>query len=197
MPPAVLRAAAVVGLLLLGGCQTSLQMSVVRAYIRFLPTMSDDVAELEAHYLGRDYPSHAPPPDSLAAVCALSERTVAGRTVFTCTPPGGARKHILYTHGGSYVNPLAGFHWSIVAALVEHTGATVTIPLYPLAPEHTYADGYRVVEAVYRELLADVPASAVVLCGDSAGGVHVDRSMTYGRKRARAGSTWRRSGLRA
>jgi acetyl esterase/lipase len=93
---------------------------------------------------------------------------VAGCAVHTATPKQGRRPlHIIYTHGGSFVNELMGAHWDIVAALVRATGATVTVPQYPLAPEHTHGAAFAMLEAVYR---ARVGGDPIVLCGDSAGG---------------------------
>lgn len=44
------------------------------------------------------------------------------------------------------------------------------MPLYGLGPQHTYREAYPFVTEVYRELLAEVDASAVTVAGDSAGG---------------------------
>ena len=46
----------------------------------------------------------------------------------------------------------------------------VEVPLYGLAPQHTYRDAYPFVHAVYRELAQEAPPGGVVLLGDSAGG---------------------------
>jgi len=68
------------------------------------------------------------------------------------------------------VNPLVSAHWRIIRQLIEKTGAAVTVPVYPLAPEHNYRATYSLLEQVYREVLASTPAAQVVFCGDSAGG---------------------------
>ncbi len=49
-------------------------------------------------------------------------------------------------------------------------GASVTVPIYPLAPEHTYRAAFPELETVYRNVLRDHADEAIVLCGDSAGG---------------------------
>jgi epsilon-lactone hydrolase len=76
----------------------------------------------------------------------------------------------VYTHGGGFVNPLRSGHWHTVRALVEATGATVTVPAYPLAPEHTHEATFRLLEQLHRDLLARVAPERIVHCGDSAGG---------------------------
>jgi acetyl esterase/lipase len=46
----------------------------------------------------------------------------------------------------------------------------VEVPLYGLAPQHTYREAYPFVRAVHRELIREAPPGGVVLVGDSAGG---------------------------
>jgi monoterpene epsilon-lactone hydrolase len=128
------------------------------------------VEDFRRRFQGRD-PSPAPIPDDLRAMCELREAQVHGWQVFTLRPRTGASPlHLIYTHGGAYVAPLLAAHWSIIGRLIEKTGASATVPLYPLAPEHTYRTTYTLLEQVYREVTASTPAGRVVLCGDSAGG---------------------------
>jgi hypothetical protein len=42
-------------------------------------------------------------------------------------------------HGGPYVVQTNIFHWLTYAAMVRDTGATVVVPIYPLAPQGTAA----------------------------------------------------------
>lgn len=122
-------------------------------------------------YQQRDYPAPAPIPGSLRERCGIREEQVQGQPVFTLIPKAGwSAAHIIYTHGGGYVDALRTPHWWIIDRLIEETGATVTVPIYPLAPEHTYRTAYALLEAVYRAVTEATPAARVVLCGDSAGG---------------------------
>lgn len=110
-------------------------------------------------------------PGSLRATAEVTERRVNGQPVFTLTPRTGASDwHIVYTHGGAYIHALLPAHWAIVAELMRVTGASVTVPIYPLAPEHRYRATYALLEQVYRDLLERVPAGRILLAGDSAGG---------------------------
>lgn len=128
-------------------------------------------AAFRDRFEGRDYPAPPPIPRALTAKCRIREREVEGHRVFTLTPKRETSPaHILYTHGGAYVNELVRPHWSIVGRLVEKTHAAVTVPIYPLAPEHSYRSTYSLMERVYRDVTATTPAGQVVLCGDSAGG---------------------------
>lgn len=83
---------------------------------------------------------------------------------------GNTRKHILYTHGGAYVNPLQRVHWLLVESLIRHTGASFTVPTYPLAPEHDHRRAFSLLEQLYISLCQEIPARNLFLMGDSAGG---------------------------
>lgn len=152
----------------------SLLQRVAELYLRYLgvrPRPTSDVEVIRRRYLGRAYPSPAPVARGLRALADVGEERIAGQTVYTLTPRrGGSAWHIVYTHGGAFVNPLQKAHWDVVAALIRATGATVTVPIYPLAPEHTYDEALRLLELVYRGLLRRVAPERIVLCGDSAGG---------------------------
>ncbi len=119
----------------------------------------------------RTYPLPPPVPAALQLAARVERRLVDGFDVFTVRPRVAPSDwHIMYLHGGSYVDELLREHWEVVLNLVRVTGATVTVPCYPLAPEHTHGVGNAYVEARYRELLQLVPSGRVVLMGDSAGG---------------------------
>lgn len=81
---------------------------------------------------------------------------------------GGA---VLYLHGGGYVVCSPRTHRPITARLALETGLPVLVPRYRLAPEHPFPAPLEDAVAAYRWLLGrGVPASGVVLAGDSAGG---------------------------
>jgi epsilon-lactone hydrolase len=149
----------------------SLGMQVARLFVRLQRRRTRTPAELDGAYVGRRTPAWPALPRRLRAACHVEEAEVLGRTVYTLTPrrrPSGW--HIVYTHGGSFVNPLVYAHWWIIEALVRTTGATVIVPMYPLAPEHAFARAHELLEVVYRGLVAKVAPARVVLAGDSAGG---------------------------
>jgi len=130
-----------------------------------------DAAAFRDRFVGREYPASAAVTEGVRACCDVRDERVLGQTVYTLTPRGHASGwHVVYTHGGGFVYPLRALHWEVIEALVRHTGASVTVPIYPLAPEHQFLETFRLLEHVYRTLLHHVPASRIVLCGDSAGG---------------------------
>jgi acetyl esterase/lipase len=102
-------------------------------------------------------------PPSLKGVTV--ERTdVAGWPVFTVSTSSttGRGSRAVYFHGGSFVYEISPQHWTLVADLVRSTGATILVPIYPLAPVAT--------ASAIVPLAADLAAEADVILGDSAGG---------------------------
>ncbi|MBO2460430.1 alpha/beta hydrolase [Actinomadura violacea] len=78
---------------------------------------------------------------------------------------------VLYLHGGGYVVCSPRTHRPITARLAVDTGLPVLVPRYRLAPEHPFPAPLEDAVAAYRWLLdRGVPASGIVVAGDSAGG---------------------------
>lgn len=104
----------------------------------------------------------APPNAAIRRVAEITERMIDGRRVLELTPrtPSGTR--MVYLHGGCYLYPIQSAHWGILAALIEQSGVSVTLPFYGLAPDHTVDDAYALLDQL------DVPGAW--LAGDSAGG---------------------------
>jgi epsilon-lactone hydrolase len=128
-----------------------------------------------------------PPPRAMRRRVDVSSRLFHGREVFTVRPKPRWRRHdragqpgqvlsgqalsghVLYLHGGAFVEGIFWWHWYFIARMVERLGMTFTVPLYPLAPEHDAATIGAFTLDLYRGLLADRPEPLVVM-GDSAGG---------------------------
>ena len=103
------------------------------------------------------------------AVCELAPLPT-GQSVYRLRPhrPAPGAPRVLYLHGGAYVRPITRFHWQALGDWVQATGAEVTVPLYPLAPEHSGRTALDAVAALCsRERLGNTPWC---LMGDSAGG---------------------------
>lgn len=109
------------------------------------------------------------PGAKIASRVAVSERAVAGCTVYDVQPKSSeAKAHILYLHGGAYCFELTPFHWDLIAELSERLSAQVTVPVYPLAPEHDFHAIYGAMTEIYRDTMGR--GHAVSIVGDSAGG---------------------------
>src|ERR1044072_1519846 len=101
----------------------------------------------------------------------ISKREVDGHLVWTIAPKENASlKHVIYLHGGAYVNSFASQHWALMSKLVETLNCTVVAPNYPHAPEHCVTDVFDLLVPVYCELAERVGSSNVTLMGDSSGG---------------------------
>jgi len=111
------------------------------------------------------------PPAVLSRRLAIAQREVCGFPLYEVKPLSGAGSlRILYLHGGAYVFEITPFHWNLIAELTERLGAHVTVPVYPLAPEHGFDAIYAMVGEVYRGVLAETQAEDIAFVGDSAGG---------------------------
>jgi acetyl esterase/lipase len=110
---------------------------------------------------------HRPPP-KIAARVAIARREVQGFPVYEVTPKAHGQMRILYLHGGAYVFEITKFHWALIAEMADRLGARVTVPVYPLAPEHDFHAMFDMVGEVYRGMLDE--GHDIVFMGDSAGG---------------------------
>lgn len=83
----------------------------------------------------------AAPTKALRRDAHLSRGVVDGAVVWTVTPKrhvdAAPRAQILYVHGSAYIHPMISFHWNRIHQLLKRTGATIVVPLYGLAPDHT------------------------------------------------------------
>lgn len=110
------------------------------------------------------------PPASLHQRFDMTTRSVDGFPVYEIAPKAGERKRILYLHGGAYVFEITPYHWGLIAEMAERLGFGITVPIYPIAPEHDFHAMFGMVGKVYRQMLDEAEAEDIVFMGDSAGG---------------------------
>jgi acetyl esterase/lipase len=116
--------------------------------------------------------THRPPP-RIAAKLDIRQHRVHGFPVYDVAPRGGTdpdAERILYLHGGAYVFEITSYHWSLIAELSERLAARITVPIYPIAPEHDFHAMFGMVRAVYDTMIEETPAEDIAFVGDSAGG---------------------------
>jgi epsilon-lactone hydrolase len=130
-------------------------------------------------YLGNQLASGKPsffdcpePTTKVKKTCQIARSQLNGRNVFTLTPKYTSKgnRHIIYLHGGAYVQCFNAFHWKFLAKLVERTGCTITAPDYPLAPTHSYKDAFSMVSELYRQIIETIDPGELIIMGDSSGG---------------------------
>ncbi len=118
-----------------------------------------------------DFNNSRLPPKRTEKICNIASYTANGRNVFVLSPKSRkATQHILYLHGGAYVQTFVRQHWKFLSNLVASTDSVITAPDYPIAPKHTFIDAFHMVISVYREMIANVGPHNIVVMGDSAGG---------------------------
>jgi len=107
------------------------------------------------------------PPANLAGRFRIETNELEGRPIYRLSPenarPG---RHILYLHGGAFCFEMTRHHWDFVADVAARLGATMTIPIYPLAPEARFEAIFGFVRQVYDRMAQQ---GEMVMMGDSAG----------------------------
>ena len=110
------------------------------------------------------------PPTLLRARLDITETNVDGFPVYEIAPKAGETRRILYMHGGAYVFEITSYHWGLIAEMAERLGFGITVPIYPIAPEHDFHAMFGMVGDVYRRMLEETDAADIIFMGDSAGG---------------------------
>jgi monoterpene epsilon-lactone hydrolase len=129
----------------------------------------ESVANLHASLPGLRKAGPARPTAKMQGELQISHRELDGHEVYQLSPktqlPSG---HVLYLHGGAYVRPISRFHWRLLHELVLRTGYSISVPLYPLAPEHHCEQTLAFTWRAYNQL-AEQCEEPPLLMGDSAG----------------------------
>ena len=140
------------------------------------PVFPHTAKEFRAHMQAREMPVDAPMPDSFESKFRVERWEAAGQHVVTLHPKAGRQKsgqgewHMLYFHGGGFILPMFKEHWPLAAAMVERCGVSISLPLYPVVPEHSHAEQDALADAAFAQLAARHDPQRIVLNGDSAGG---------------------------
>ena len=96
--------------------------------------------------------------------------TIGNMQVFEVPAENDTKPVVLYLHGGAYVHNFTSQYWKAMAEWAKTTGCGIVAPNYPLLPLHTAAEAHPLMLRLYRDLLKGIPASRVLIMGDSAGG---------------------------
>lgn len=153
--------------------RTSLRAQLFIAQLRLTRAKKTyaDVDELHKTIERRQSPGSVEPPARLWRKFTVTRREVRGHPCYTLRPKAPtSSKHVLYFHGGAYVHQIQRDHWTFFERLIDRTGCTVSVPVYPLAPDHKSDETVRMVKDAYNELLGDIDPGDRILMGDSAGG---------------------------
>ncbi len=110
-------------------------------------------------------------PDKLKSWYHTSQSEVEGMQMYHLERKDSSpSEHVYYIHGGAYVNNLVSAHWKILDRVLKKSNVSLTVPVYPLAPEAQVDEVQTKVFAGYEQLANKVGAEHTTVMGDSAGG---------------------------
>ena len=151
---------------------TSLGLWVARQVVRLGrdPKLASSV--LKKIYNRRAYPAPAQPTWRARRALDIHRGEHQGHLTFELHLKGHARstRRLLYLHGGGFVRPLHWAHWDACTSLARATGAQVTLPTYPLCPEHSLDECHEHLLSLYTTLAQRSDVEELIIAGDSAGG---------------------------
>jgi monoterpene epsilon-lactone hydrolase len=148
----------------------SLRAELLRLGLRWLVKSSGPIPDVAGSRKGyQAVKRFIPDPPKGTKVTRLAVGGV--KAVRVATAQSLADRHVLYLHGGGYMNGSPSHYRDFLWRIADATSATVLCIDYRLAPEHPYPAALDDAVAAYRWLLADgaVPQRMAVM-GDSAGG---------------------------
>ena len=154
------------GMLKLSATQRLLRATGVRNRLFPVAKLDHWAAHPRPPYTGR-------PPKRALKKIDVTRADLNGQPVYQVSPRSNAEiaGHLLYLHGGAYVLDLMPHvHWPAIATLATALRRTVTVPIYPIAPEHTYREVFPFLLQVYRRELETREPNSIAFMGDSAGG---------------------------
>ena len=114
----------------------------------------------------------------------VAETTLGGVPTLQVRPPGEARGHLMYFHGGAYLFGAARGYLGLASRLAIAGQVVVHVPDYRLAPDHPYPTPILDCVDAYAGLLASgADPARTFFCGDSAGGALTVSVMVHARDR--------------
>ena len=149
------------------GCSASFEAGLVRTVVKGRALTME---RFNNEMLDRSDKSTISAPSSVKFPRTVSESHFEGMQVFEMAPADDTKPMLFYLHGGAYIHNFDKNHWKSLADIASQTGCGLVAPNYPLLPLHTATEAHRLVLGLYADLLNRVPASRIVVAGDSAGG---------------------------
>lgn len=111
------------------------------------------------------------PPESLSKYLNVKKTHHNGHAVFTLSPLSNEGSiHILYLHGGAYVQGFSKLHWYFLSRFIRKSSFVITAPDVPVAPASTYQAVFSMLLEIYEQQLQTVNPENLILMGDSSGG---------------------------
>ncbi len=138
---------------------------------RRTPIFPQKASDVPKFLDNRETPPDAPLPAKFEQAYIVEHWEAAGQPVVTLHPKSGSGEwHMLYFHGGGFVMPIVKEHWAMLGAMVDQCNLSITVPLYQLVPEVSYAVQDALADAAFAKLAGEHDPAKIILNGDSAGG---------------------------
>ena len=138
-------------------------------YKKMVNDVDGMAAYMEERRLANKCETEIPP--SLKMQSLVDKNVMDGMEVFYINKSSVRNnKQVLYLHGGGYIEQPVPEHWKFLDKLAAATGASITVPIYPKAPDYQYAESFERLLSLYKNLLSGTEAKNIVFMGDSAGG---------------------------
>lgn len=80
-----------------------------------------------------------------------------------------SKRCVVYFHGGGFIHEIKLVHWLLIDRLCHKTGCDFIVPIYPLAPKHSFSHANESLLEYYDTLLESYSESQIVFMSDSAG----------------------------
>lgn len=76
---------------------------------------------------------------------------------------------LIAVHGGAYIIEVGYLNWIAVSRIINETGSTVFVPIYPLCPKHNYEETFDMMKEMYSYIVEQYPSAKKTIMGESAG----------------------------
>lgn len=127
--------------------------------------------ELQKNIRKRQLAENPEPPKIIKKRFNVVKEQINNHFYYVMKPVGKAgEKHIFFLHGGGYVYEINELHWGFLARISKALNCTITIPTYPLLPNHEGKEIFDMLVPIYERLILETHTENIVIMGDSAGG---------------------------
>ncbi len=82
---------------------------------------------------------------------------------------GFSGTYVVYLYGGHMCMNITNAHWRFIYEICEKTGTGFFVPMYPLAPEHSCKDMFKMLKKTYSNFVKGFDVNKVILMGDEYG----------------------------
>ena len=130
--------------------------------------MTQDAVKLKERILRSRKQEDTALPAFISDSFAVEKNNVHGFQVYRLIPER-AEGNIFYLYHSDYMHPMKKNEWAFVRWLCHMTGMAVTVPIYPLAPEHDCEEVFDMLIPAYQVYCKRREAGNLILIGAGAG----------------------------